>query len=136
MLQGISFRQQAEYIKTKILADSHILALLAPRDRPELQEEIFNKFDALRGLLFNNKYDMSRAKARLDFEVLVKARLESGEIGPNPKNLRPDLKLSKEKAEARKAAGETIPEWYIRTDEEEAIVAKMKEEWEAAKNKI
>ncbi len=132
-LQAISFERQAEYYKTKILADTAVLALIAPRDRPDMQEAIFKKFDALRGLLFNQQYDISRVEKRFEFAELVKAKLKAGEIGKTPK-LRPDLKLSQEEANTRKARGEEIPEWYIRTEEEEVVVLQMIEEWKNRTN--
>ena len=132
-LQAISFERQAEYYKTKILSDTAILALMAPKDMPNMQESIFKKFDALRGLLFNQRFDVARAEKRVEFEEIAKKMLSEGKIGRNPK-LRPDLKITQEEANTRKAKGEEIPEWYIRTEEDEAIVIKMIEEWKNKNN--
>lgn len=132
MLQAISFEQQSKYFETKILADTAILGLVSHDDATSLQRAIFDKFDTLRGLLFNQYIDNNRVDARNSFAEQVKRELAAGTIGPAPKNLSPDLKLSQDEAKLRKDEGEEVPTWYIRTDEEEVIVAKMIEDWNNA----
>lgn len=135
ILQSISLEQQADFLKTQILATISSLAVLRTQDRPGIYKSAMDKFDVLKGLLFNRKYDVARLKRRLDFGQIVERAMEAGEIGPTPKNLPPDIKLSVEEADRRKAAGEDIPEWYIRTPEEEEIVKKMVADWEKTTGK-
>lgn len=129
VLQAISFKKQAEILHTRIITDMLTMSIVGPEKVSDLSRAVMQHFESLHGFLFNCRIDVVRVQERISFSELVRKYLNAGILGRRPKNLRPDLKLSIEEARERKAAGEEIPEWYIRTPQEEKIVERMKEEW-------
>ena len=128
VLQAISFKQQAALLQTRVLLDMMTLPFAGDRVQ-DMHRTAMQHFESLHGFLFNHRIDVARVEARFSFAEMVKKYLNAGMLGRRPKNLRPDLKLSIDEANTRKAAGEDIPEWYIRTPQEEEIVVRMKEEY-------
>jgi len=88
-----------------------------------------NRFEIVHGLLFNYNISLNKLEKRNDFADIATNMLKSGQIGKRPKNLRPDLKITKDEADRLRRDGKVVEEWFIRTDEEELIVARMKDEW-------
>lgn len=111
------------------MSDSAYASLLHPNAAKDLYRSVTNKFEIAHGLLFNFNTSLNKLEKRGHFEEIVSKLMAAGKIGRRPRNLSPDLKITKEKAEELRRDGKIVEEWFIRTPEEEEIVKKMKEEW-------
>jgi len=131
ILQSVSYDRQATYLLSRLVADSAYATLLKPSHAKDLYRSVINKFEVAHGLLFNHNISLNKLEKREQFADIVTRMMAEGRLGPKPKNLRPDLKLSKADAEALRRDGNIVEEWFIRTPEEEEIVIQMKAEWAA-----
>ena len=115
----------------RLIAESTFSAILRPSAAKDLYKSVMQRFEIAHGLLFNKNVSLNRLVSRERFAEIARKALASGQIGKRPTNLRPDLKITKEQAEELRRDGKTVEEWFIRTPEEEIIVAKMRADWEA-----
>jgi hypothetical protein len=129
VLQAVSMEIQSDFLKTRLLSNVCLLPVLEQNSRKDLHRQTIQNFEVLYGLMFNNRVNEKRIEERFKFEEAVTDALRKGLIGKEPKNLRPDFKISVAEANIRKERGEKVPDWYIRTPEEERIVERMKEAW-------
>jgi hypothetical protein len=111
------------------MADVGYLSVISSDRWLEHNDRINKQFDLIYGLKFNQKVTYEVVEDRAQFAELARRALDAGVIGAAPKNLRPDLKLSAREAARRRKEGEDIPDWYIRDEHEEKVVAKMVDEW-------
>jgi hypothetical protein len=135
-LQAVAFDRQAQYLLHRATADSAYASLLVPQAAKDLYKAVIQKFEIAHSLLFNYNISLNRLEKREQFTEVATRLLAEGKIGRRPKNLRPDLKISKDKAEQLRRDGKVVEEWFIRTDEEEEIVVQMKRDWEEKYGKL
>lgn len=135
-LQAVSFERQALYLLHRATADSAYANLLVPQAAKDLYRSVIQKFEIAHSLLFNYNISINKLEKREKFTELATKLIAEGRIGRRPKNLRPDLKISKDKAEELRRDGKVVEEWFIRTPEEEEIVIQMKKDWEEKYGKL
>lgn len=136
ILQALSFEKQAQFLTTRAFIDVGFIPAISPSRWGELNSRIERQLELIYGFSFNQDISTDILESRAQFGEIVTRALEAGQLGPAPRNLRPDLKISMEEAKRRRLEGENIPDWYVRSEDEEKIVEKMIADWKRIQGDI